>query len=96
MHREQLALDKVWLRRLAQPDGDVGLAHGEVEFLVGGQQRDVDIGIEIAELAEPRREPMDAHAGVVVTRKSPFGRSRLSVSFARAASSFMNTSCAVR
>jgi hypothetical protein len=33
--------------------------------------------------------------GVVVTRSSPFGRSRLSVSFARAASSFMNTSCAV-
>src|SRR3954454_14507850 len=33
--------------------------------------------------------------GVVVTRSSPFGRSRLSVSLARAASSFMNTSCAV-
>src|SRR5262252_4062421 len=34
--------------------------------------------------------------GVVVTLSSPFGRSRLSVSLARAASSFMNTSCAVR
>src|SRR5215510_2717752 len=33
--------------------------------------------------------------GVVVTLSSPFGRSRLSVSLARAASSFMNTSCAV-
>src|SRR6516165_6880826 len=33
--------------------------------------------------------------GVVCTRSSPFGRSRLSVSFARAASSFMKTSCAV-
>src|SRR4051794_36517222 len=33
--------------------------------------------------------------GVVVTRSSPFGRPRLSVSLARAASSFMNTSCAV-
>src|SRR5262245_47950598 len=33
--------------------------------------------------------------GVVVTLRSPFGRSRLSVSLARAASSFMNTSWAV-
>ena len=34
--------------------------------------------------------------GVVVTFSSPCGFSRLSVSLARAASSFMNTSCAVR
>ncbi len=34
--------------------------------------------------------------GVVVTLSSPFGFSRLSVSLARAASSFMNTSWAVR
>ena len=34
--------------------------------------------------------------GVVETFNSPFGRSRLSVSLVRAASSFMNTSCAVR
>src|SRR3954468_21386579 len=33
---------------------------------------------------------------VVVTLSSPFGRSLLSVSLARADSSFMNTSCAVR
>src|SRR6185369_14029749 len=33
--------------------------------------------------------------GVVCTLSSPFGRSLLSVSLARAASSFMNTSCAV-
>ena len=63
VHREQLALDQVGLGRLAQPDGDVGLAHGEVEFLVRGQERDVDVGIEIAELAEPRGQPMDADAG---------------------------------
>ena len=31
LHREQLALDQVRLRRLAQTDGDIGLAHGEVE-----------------------------------------------------------------
>ena len=62
MHREQLALDQVGLRRLAQADGDVGLAHGEVELFVGGDQRDVDVGIEIEEFAEPRREPMHADA----------------------------------
>ena len=63
MHREQLALDQVRLRRLAQADGDVGLAHRQVELLVGGDQRDVDVGIEIEEFAEPRREPMHADAG---------------------------------
>ncbi len=63
MHREQLALDQVGLRRLAQADRDVGLAHREVELLVGGEQRDADVGIEIEEFAEPRREPMHADAG---------------------------------
>ena len=62
-HREQLALDQVGLRRLAQPDGHIGLAHREVELLVGGDQRDVDIGIEVDEFAEPRRQPMHADAG---------------------------------
>ena len=62
MQREQLALDQVGLGRLAQPDRDVGLAHGEVELLLGGDQRDADLGIEVEELAEPRRQPVDADA----------------------------------
>ena len=62
VHREQLALDEIGLRRLAQPDRHIGLAHGEVELFVGGQQRDVDVGIEIDEFAEPRRQPVDADA----------------------------------
>ena len=62
MHREQLALDQVRLGRLTQADGDVGLAHGEIEFLVCGDERDVDLGIEVEEFAEPRREPMHADA----------------------------------
>ena len=97
VHREQLALDQVGLRRLAQPDRDVGLAHGEVELVVGQDQRDADVGIEIEELAQPRRQPVRADARAWSSPcRSPFGRSRLSVSLARAASSFMNTSCAVR
>ena len=63
MHREQLALDQVGLGRLAQADGDVGLAHREVELLVGGDQGDVDVGIQLQELAEPRRQPVHADAG---------------------------------
>ena len=62
VHREKLALNQIGLRRLAQPDGDVGLAHGEVELLVGGQKRDVDFGIKVDEFAESRGQPMHADA----------------------------------
>ena len=62
VHRKQLALDQVGLRRLAQTDGDVGLAHGEIEFLFRGQQRDVDFRIKLGELAKAGREPMHAEA----------------------------------
>jgi hypothetical protein len=61
VHRKQLTLNQVRLRRLAQADGDVGLAHGEIEFLFGGEQRDVHFGIKVNELTEPWREPMHAH-----------------------------------
>ena len=33
MTREQRALDQVGLRRLAQTNGDIGLAHGEVGYI---------------------------------------------------------------
>src|SRR5262249_31599108 len=63
VHRKELALDEVGLGRLAQTNGNVRLAHGEVELLVGSEQRDVDVRIEFSELAEPRREPMHTDAG---------------------------------
>ena len=62
MHREQLALDQVRLRRRAQPDRDVGLAHREVELLLGRDQGEADVGIEVEELAEPRGQPMHAES----------------------------------
>ena len=62
MHREQLALDKVGLRRLAQPDGNVGLPHRQVEFFFGGNQRDTDVGKKIEKFAQPRHKPMHADA----------------------------------
>ncbi len=62
-HREQLALDQVRLRRLAGADRDVGLAHRQIEFLVGHDQRNPDLRIERGEFAEPRDQPVDADAG---------------------------------
>src|SRR5262245_59324643 len=66
MNREQLALDQVGLRRLPQPNGDIGFAHREVQLLLRGNQRDVDVRIEIQKFIEPRREPMhpDARRGL--------------------------------
>ena len=54
VHREQLALDQVGLRRLAQADGDVGLAHGEVEFFVGQDQLTLDLRIEVQKFVRAR------------------------------------------
>ena len=44
LHGEEFALDQVRLGRLAQPDGHIGLAHGEIEFFVGDDQRDANVG----------------------------------------------------
>ena len=60
MHGEQLALNEIRLRRLAQADRHIRLPHGEVELLVAGDQREAHFGIEVDELAQPRREPMHA------------------------------------
>ena len=61
-HREQLALDQIGLGGLARADRDVGLAHRKIEFLVGHDQRDPDLGIKRGEFAEPRNQPVDADA----------------------------------
>ena len=52
-------------------DGDVGLAHREIELLVGEQNVSADVGIEVDELAEARGQPVACRAHVVVTRRSP-------------------------
>src|SRR5260370_3933329 len=62
VHREQLAPDQVGLGRLPQADGDVGLPHRKIKFLVGGDQGDANVRIELAELAKPRRQPMHPDA----------------------------------
>ena len=60
MHGEQPALDEVGLLRLAQPDRAVGLAHGEVELLVGEDQLQLDVGIEVEELLDALGQPAGA------------------------------------
>ena len=62
MDRHQPALDQVGLRRPLQPDGDVGLAHAEVDLAVGHHHRDADVGIELGELGQMRRQPDGADA----------------------------------
>src|ERR1700730_881641 len=62
VHGEQLALDEVALHRLAQADRHVRLAHGEIELLVGEDQLDADVGIELEELAEARCPPTAGEA----------------------------------
>ena len=62
MDREEAALDQVRLCRAAQADGDIGLAHGKIEFLVVEDQFDPDIGIEIEKLADALRQPDRAEA----------------------------------
>ena len=60
MHGEQPALDQVGLLRLAQPDRAVGLAHGEVELLIGEDQLQLDVRIELEELLDALGEPAGA------------------------------------
>src|SRR6267378_811282 len=62
MHREQLALNEVGLRRQPQANRNVGFAHRQIELELGRQQRDADVGIEFEEFAEPRRQPAYAEA----------------------------------
>ena len=60
VHREQLALDQVGLRGLAQANGDISRAHGEIKFLIGRDQGQMNVRIELDELAKARGEPVNA------------------------------------
>jgi len=61
-HREQLALNQVGLGRLAQADRHIHRAHGKIELLIGGDQREMNVGVKLDKLAKPRREPVYANA----------------------------------
>ena len=55
MHGEETPLDEVTLRRLAQPDGDIRLAHGQIELFIRQQHLQAYVGIKIEKLANARR-----------------------------------------
>ena len=57
---EQPPLDQVGLLRLAQADRAVGLAHDQVELLVGEDQLQLDVRIEVEELLQALRQPPGA------------------------------------
>ena len=54
------ALNEVGLLRLAKPDRAVGLAHREVEFLVGEDELHADLGIEFGEFVQALGQPAGA------------------------------------
>ena len=62
VQREKPALDQVRLRRRAQADRDVGLAHGDVELRIVEDQLKLDARIEVDELVDARGEPGRADA----------------------------------
>ncbi len=62
MRREELALDQIGLDRRAQAPGDIGLALGEVEFVIVHHQMQFDLRIFGQELRQARQQPIDADA----------------------------------
>ena len=62
VHGHQVALDQLRLPRRQQADGDICLAHAEVELAVVEHQIDRDIRIDLDELADARRKPGRAEA----------------------------------
>ncbi len=62
MHGEELALDEIGLRRPAQADRHIGLAHGKIELAIVEQQRHADLRIEFGEFGDARRQPDGAEA----------------------------------
>ncbi len=61
-HGEQMALHQAGLARHDHADGDIGLAHAEIELVVRQHEADVDLGIEGDELVHLGGEPGRAEA----------------------------------
>jgi hypothetical protein len=62
VHGEELALDQVRLGRGAQPDRDIRLPHGHVEFAVVEDEFKPDSRMNVYELVDARRKPCRAKA----------------------------------
>ena len=62
MNGEQPTLDEIRLLRLTQAYGAIGLAHGQVELLIGEDELQADLGIELYEFLHALGQPASAQA----------------------------------
>src|SRR5664279_1382599 len=65
MHGEKGPPDEVWVRWLAQAQGDIRLAHPKIKLLVGEDDLEFDVRIKFEKRPQARRQPAhaDAEAG---------------------------------
>ena len=54
---DQVTLDQIRLARRRHADRDVGFPHRQVQLGIVDHQGDLDLGVEIEEFANPRRQP---------------------------------------
>ena len=57
---DQMALDQIRLARRRHADRDIGLPHRQVELGIVDHEGDLDLGIEVEELADARGQPSRA------------------------------------
>jgi hypothetical protein len=60
VHCEQATLDEVWLMRPVQPDGDISLAHGEIQVLVDEDELNPHVRVDVEELGNTACNPRGA------------------------------------
>src|SRR5579883_2433963 len=68
MHRKKAAPDEIGLGGLAQPQGNVCLAHRKIEILIGQNNLKLDVGVKFEKRPKPWREP--AHTDTKPRRHS--------------------------
>ena len=79
MHGHQMALHQVRLARRHQADGDIGLAHGQIQLAVVQYDRHLNFRVIVEEFADARRQPEGAegHRGGDLQRSArPFAAFR--------------------
>jgi hypothetical protein len=64
VHRHQVPLNEIGLARRHHANGDVGLAHAEVQFALIEHQLDRHFRMKIQELLHPRRKPGRAQSNL--------------------------------
>ena len=59
-HGHEVALNQVRLARRPHADGEVGLAHGQVQLAIVEDQAEGQVGVKLDELPNTRRQPQGA------------------------------------